>query len=100
MVKDQKALDGDDTTAVLQIEESAGLLRLNGEAYGTAADGAISVTDAAAGDLTITIKGAAAKELPVRSGLVYDLQILVSGEPVTRSSGTFNVTADVTRAVS
>jgi hypothetical protein len=89
-----------DGEAVIQAEETAGLLTLNGASYATATDSVITVTDASSGALTWVLKEAATRQLsaPV-AGMVYDIQILTSGGPVTRVAGSVNTTADVTRAV-
>jgi len=97
-VKEDK--DDADTAAIIQIDEANGLLYLNG-ASATAGNGSISVDDENAGDITITIKPAATDDLNVTSGLYYDIQVLTSGGVVsTLTSGTCNITADVTRAIS
>lgn len=94
-----KADKGDaDTAAIVQIEETAGLVRLNGAA-GTALLGDITVTDEDAGDITITLDETATDDLVVRSNMSYDVQMLTLTAVTTLTSGTLHVTADVTRAV-
>jgi len=53
----------DDTAAEVLIEETAGLTRLAGAAYATAAHGSITVDDAADGDITVTLAATAAAGL-------------------------------------
>lgn len=89
-----------DAEAILGLEESAGLTVLNGAVYTTTADGTITVTDAAAGDITIVLKAGATSQLKPRQNLSYDVQMLSGGQPTTLVTGTLHVTADVTRATS
>jgi hypothetical protein len=99
-----KSVYGDaDSAAILQVLLTApaagtdGLQVLNGAAA-TAAQASITVNSATA--ITITIDEAASKELSIASGLVYDVQMLVSGAITTLTEGSFAVTGDVTKAVS
>ena len=88
---------GADTEAVVQIEETAGLIYLNGAA-GTALQGDITVDDATAGDITITLLAASAAQLPI-GAYVYDVQWVDASDAVyTLTSGTARIVADVTRA--
>lgn len=90
-----------DTAAIVQITEAGGLLILNGSAYGTSADGSLVVTDATAGNATITIKPSATAQLFTTADYVYDIQMINgSGVVSTVANGTFAVLADVTKAVS
>jgi hypothetical protein len=88
-----------DTAAIIQIEETAGLLYLNGAAATSAAAGDILVTDAATGALTITLTAAATAALSVASNLVYDLQQETASAVTTLTAGTCAIAGDVTRAV-
>lgn len=47
-----------DSSAIVSIEETLGLLYIGGAAAAAAADGSITVTDAVAGDITITVSAA------------------------------------------
>lgn len=87
-----------DSESVVQIEETAGLVTLNGAA-GTAAQGDITVTDEVLGNITITMEEAATRLLPPDTGYHYDVQVLTSSGTDTLAYGTANVDADVTRAV-
>ena len=89
-----------DAQSLVQIEESGGLLYLNGAAAVTAADGSLVVTDANAGNITITLKPAATAVLSPANRLYWDVQSLVSAVISTRTVGSANISADVTRAVS
>ena len=90
-----------DSASLIQIEESAGLVYLNGaDASLRASNGSITVTDAAAGDITIALDEAETDDLAAVTGLYYDIQVLTSGGAVsTLSSSSASVTADVTRVV-
>lgn len=95
-----KARDNDtDAEAVIQIEETAGLLRLNGAA-GTAGQGSLVVDDEDAGDVTITLAAAATAALRPWDGYSYDVQQLVGTVVETLTEESFAVTADQTRSVS
>ena len=88
----------EDSGAVVQIEESVGLVRLNGVA-GTASEGALLVTDETTGALTITLKPAATSQLQPAS-LRYDIQMLTdAGAVQTLTEGTLIILADVTRVI-
>lgn len=92
-------LADEDAASVIQIEETAGLIYLNGAA-GTALDGAITVDDEDAGDITITLAAVASAELAAGS-YSYDIQWVDASDGVhTLSGGPVRVTPDVTRATS
>lgn len=97
-LKDQHSLT--DQESLVQIEESGGLLFLNGAAAGTAADGSLVVTDANAGNVTITVKPGATAILPPSTRLYWDIQSLISGVVLTRTAGSARISADVTRSTS
>jgi len=88
----------DDPKATLQVVEGTGLTLLNGAAT-TAAWGSITVTDQAAGDLSVTIKADATKELAATGRLRYDLQVLLPTGVLTLVEGVLAVTDDITRAI-
>jgi len=95
-----KSGDVADTLATIQIEETGGLLYLNGAA-GTALQGDITVDDAVAGDITITLDEAATSLLAIANGLTYDVQVLTAAGGVqTLTEGAATVSRDITRAVS
>lgn len=86
-----------DTAALVMIEETAGLVYLNGAA-GTAIQGDITVDDQSAGDITITLAATATAALPPGS-YSYDVQwATATGAIHTLTSGTARIVADVTRA--
>ncbi|MGD8499061.1 MAG: hypothetical protein PVJ86_00345 [Phycisphaerales bacterium] len=100
-VKDSKSESDND--ALIQIEATAGLTRFQGAAYGTAADGSITIDDEDAGDITITIKPAATTLLwyDADEEFYYDIQVLTTVPSIsTLTEGDLTVERDVTRATS
>lgn len=97
----KKQPDSDtDAEAIIQIEETAGLVYLNeADASARAANGSITVNDESAGDITVALDEAETDDLPLRANLVYDVQVLVSGTVTTLRKATFSVLTDVTRAI-
>ncbi len=95
-----KARDSDaDTAAIIEIEETLGLVWLNGAA-GTAIQGSLLVTNATTGAVTITLAAAATAALIANQNYRYDMQSLTGTTVLTLTQGTFTVQTDVTRAVS
>lgn len=101
------SLDDDDSEAILQIEETDGLVVLGGAPASTSGDGDITVDDATAGDITIRIEAAASAllELSAVTGGVtisayYDVKKIDAGDVQVLVTGRFAVVGDVTRAVS
>jgi len=89
-----------DTAAVLYVSEADGLTLVNGAAYTTPAHGVITVTDATAGNITLTIH-ATAMALLSPGVRVYDVQyVLADGTVRSTPASPFTVSADVNRAVS
>jgi len=90
-----------DSAAIIMIEETAGLVYLNGaDASARSANGSITVDDEDDGDITVTLVPAEADDLAVTGGLFYDVQMLTSAGAVsTLTADAAAVTADVTRAV-
>lgn len=92
-------LDDIDDNAVLQWEETTGLVRINGE-VGTGGNGAITVNSAPDGDLTVTLQEAEAATLAPAVGLFMDVQWFDGTDILTPVEGLVNIIGDVTRAVS
>jgi hypothetical protein len=93
----KRSKDDSDAHSIIQIEETDGLLYLNGEEAEDEEQGAIDVTVESTGSLTITVLGLATAQLAEET-LFYDIQILdAESNPITRASGTLQVVADVTR---
>lgn len=89
-----------DADSMIQIEETAGLMYIAGGVADTPLNGAIVVTDAGDGDLTVTLAPVEVAKMPVDRTLYYDVQVLESGAVSTPATGTIVFTADVTRATS
>lgn len=88
-----------DTAAIIQIEETAGLVYLNGaDASARAANGDITVDDDVAGDITVTLDEVETDDL-VPDRLTYDVQVLDGGDVTTLTEGIADIVADITRAV-
>lgn len=92
-----------DSAALIRIRLNAtgltdGLLTLNGATPSNADDGSIAITDAAAGDITITLAASCTDDLATGT-YAYDVQLIEASEVSTLTSGKATVTADVTRAV-
>jgi hypothetical protein len=88
-----------DAAAEAQLVEGVGLTIAARMKPFTAELGALTVTDAAAGNLTITLDEAVTAKMPT-GDLVWDIQMLTNaGDIDTLASGTIRFTADVTRAV-
>lgn len=92
-----------DNDAVLRVKDDAsGLLRWNKAAVATATNGVITIDDAAAGDITITVLEAETQNAAVRGGYSYDVKGVDDDGQVDLLSlgdGAFEVAGDVTRAI-
>ncbi len=91
---------GADTTSLVQIEESAGLIYINGAVAGTAANGDITVSDATLGNITVVLDEVESAKLTPATYYRYDVQVLSGGSVTTLAAGKCAVNADVTRATS
>jgi hypothetical protein len=87
-----------DTAALAQIEETAGLVYLNGAA-GISAQGSLTVTDEDAGNVAIMIAAAATAQLANSFNNHYDIQIL-AGTVRTLTVGMCQIRGDATRRTS
>jgi hypothetical protein len=92
-----------DTAALVQVKLNAtglldGLLYVNGAAASSDALGSITVSDASTGAIIVAVDESITAQL-TPGEYVYDAQVLISGSTSTPDSGTFTVTADVTRSV-
>lgn len=96
----KKSRTDTDAESIIQIEETAGLLYLNGAVASTASNGSLTVTNETTGAVTIVLRAAETDDIEP-SELLYDIQVSdASGNPTTKSDGgTFTVTADVTRRI-
>jgi len=98
----QNAYEADDD-AVIRIRKNAsgltdGLVWLNGAEHTTGADGSITITDAATGDVTIALKAGVTDDL-VPGSYVYDIQLIEAAKVATLITGTLLIVPDVTRLV-
>ena len=82
---------------ILQIEETAGLLYIGGEAASNPALGSITVTDAVAGDITVKVDESVTG-IPSMSGR-YDVAVLDGGDKRVLTINVFEVYEAVTRTV-
>ena len=96
----KRNLQESDVDACLQVRETTGLERINGQAPVAGDTGQILVTDAVAGDITIVVSAdATSKLLPLNSGY-YDIQVMRSdGTVTTLAHGTLQIVPDVTEAI-
>jgi hypothetical protein len=78
-----------DSLAKLFIELAAGLTVVNGAPYTPTSDGSITVTDAALGNITITVQEAVTKLLAKSS--IWTIKMLKSGNTVTLAQGKFAI---------
>ncbi len=89
----------DDSSAAVQVEETAGLAVLNGVTEElTAENGSITVDDATAGVLTLGLDAAVTAAL-TPGQYYYDLKMLSAEGAKTLAQGVLLVSAGVTRAV-
>lgn len=98
----QSSVYNTDNEAIVLIGVNSGLTRIDGAAYPTSSDGSITVNDATAGNITITLKPAASSLLKIQSDLDYGIKwINASGSEYQLSDGTqkFNIAADNPRAI-
>jgi hypothetical protein len=98
-----KRNDGADTDSVLQVRKNAsglldGLLYVNGTTASNAALASITVDDLSTGAVTIAVDETVTDDI-APAAYDYDVQVLTGGAVSTPDSGTFTVTADVTRSV-
>jgi len=97
-LKDDK---GDaDTAALVEIEESAGLEIINGAAADTPANGSITVTNAALGDVTVALEAVESAKLADVGNLFYDIQMYDDPTVTTMVRGRAVLMGDVTRETS
>lgn len=97
-VKDDK--DTADEAAIIQIEETAGLLAIAGAPAATSANGSIVVTDAATGEITIELAAVETAKLVDTGKFYYDIQVLEGTAVRTLVGNRAAIIGDVTRAVS
>jgi hypothetical protein len=89
-----------DEKSLLQIEETAGAVYINGVPASAGSLCSLTVTNANTGAVTIVLKSGAAKLLPAGEGYVYDVKMITStdNDAATKTEGEATVTGAVTRA--
>ena len=95
--------DDADADAILQIRKNAsetgdGLIYKNGSDDVTAGNGSITVSDDTTGAIITALVAADTDDMPVGE-FYYDIQVKIGSTITTPDSGTFTVTADVTRSI-
>jgi len=101
----KKNQDDTDANAILRIRLNAtgtgdGLITINKVSSDlTAANGSITIDDAATGDITIALAAEETDDLVAHSGYFYDVQMITATAVTTLTEGICNVAPDVTRAV-
>lgn len=94
--------DSEDDAILRVYNNASGLLRFNGAAPTAATNGTITVDDAVAGDITITIQEEETDGAPILDCLDYDIKgVDDDGNVVMLAYGTekFTITADITQAI-
>lgn len=94
--------DSDDDAILRVSDEASGLEKVNGADPTSATNGTITIDDVNNGDITITVDELETAKLSVQGGLKYDVKGIGSGGDVNLLSigdGKFNVSGDVTRAI-
>lgn len=84
-----------DAQSIIQIEETSGLLYINKNAATNPANGTLTVTDAAAGNITITLAAEESTKIEPNTSYLYDIKMdnTVVGE------GKFLVSTAITRTI-
>jgi hypothetical protein len=88
-----------DTAAVVQIEETAGLIVINGGAPAAAGNGTLTVTDAVAGDVTVTLAAIESEKLRATDNLQYDFKMVTAAVVQLLTRNRFNISDVVTGAI-
>lgn len=98
----KNGINDSDAQSVVQIEQSAGLLVLNGSSTVTTGDGSITVNNATTGSITITLKPSSSSHIAIATGINYDVKVLVGAvvSIMADGRGKMNVLGDVTRKTS
>ena len=99
----KSSYDDADSAALLHVKlnnpsASDGLLYVNGAAAADSTKGSITVSDASTGAIIVAVDETITDDLAPGT-YYYDAQALIDGDVTTPDSGTFTITADVTRSV-
>jgi hypothetical protein len=96
----KQATTDTDAQAVAQIEETAGLVYVNGAAATTATNGTLTVTDEATGAITITLADDETAALETADAIYYDVKMLTAaGGSQVMTIGRFNIADLVTESI-
>ena len=93
-------LSDTDAESWVRIEETVGLEYIDGAAADTPANGSITVTDAAVGDLTVALAAVESAKLDDEGHLFYDVQMLATTTVTTLVRGRALMVGDVSKVVS
>jgi hypothetical protein len=95
----KRRVDQEDATSLIMLSLLGGLMVLDGEANVDADQtGSLAITDAAAGEVVLSLSAAATAALPIVFKAVYDIQKrTAAGSVQTVGTGAFKVVGDVTR---
>jgi hypothetical protein len=88
-----------DANSVIQIEETAGLLVVNGAAPAAAGNGSITVTNAVLGNVDIEVAAIETEKLRPIDNLQYDFKMVTVNAVTLLTLNRFNVTDLVTGAI-
>jgi len=94
----RRSIDGD-AEALVQIEETAGLLYLNGSAATVAGNGTLTVDDVAAGDITVTLADGETDDLETEDALHYDVKKITATGSQLMTIGRFNIADLMTESI-
>jgi hypothetical protein len=89
-----------DSQSELQVIEGTGLTYVAGAEAQTPANGALTVTNATTGAVTLTFAAAETAKMTREGTLFWDVQMLTASGVTTLATGTLTFAADVTRATS
>jgi hypothetical protein len=99
----KRSYDDADSAALLHVKLNSpsvadGLLYVNGAAATDATKASITVSNAGTGAIVVAVDETITDDLAPGT-YYYDAQVLITGAVTTPDSGTFTITADVTRSV-
>ena len=94
------AVDDVDDDAVILIDSVDGLLRLNGAAYGDAADGEINVSGTSGNwNVGFVVYAAATSQLEADDNLVFEDKAFVGTEPILVGYGKFRIRTGIVKEI-
>jgi hypothetical protein len=84
-----------DAQSIIQIEETAGLLYINKNAASVAGNGTLTVTDALAGNITVTLAATESDKIEPNTSYLYDIKM----DNTVLGEGKFYVSTAITRTI-